>query len=77
MFDIKFWFSKKHIFLKQKKLAVCGHVSLVLDFKLTQENDDLLSLRHEYMLRYHTLVIKDNEMRISDKRYQNSTVRTF
>ena len=30
------------------------HASRVLDFKLTQENDDLLSLRHK-CLRYHTL----------------------
>ena len=35
-------------------MAVYGHVSLVSDFKLTRENDDLLSSRHKF-LRYRTL----------------------
>ena len=32
---------------KYERTAVYGRASLVLDFKLTWENDDLLSLRHE------------------------------
>ena len=47
LFDVKLLFSKNHIFDKQKKTAVYGRASLVSDFKLTQKNDDLLSLRHK------------------------------
>ena len=32
-----------------------GHASLVSDFKLTRENDGLLSSRYESILRYRTL----------------------
>ena len=46
LFDIKFLFSEKYIFRKQKRAAVSRHASLVLDFKLTRENDDLLYSRH-------------------------------
>ena len=69
LFDVKFLFSENHIFRKQKRTAVYGPASVVLDFKLTRENDDLLSLRHpaeEY-----------TKMRIPDKRYQINTVRAF
>ena len=37
-----FLFSENHIFRKQKRTAVYGRASLVLDFELTGENDDLL-----------------------------------
>ena len=46
-FGIKFLFSKTHIFCKRKRTAVYGRSSLVLDFKLTWQSDDLLSLRHK------------------------------
>ena len=39
-------FSEKHILRKQKRTAVYGRASLVSDFKLTRENDDLLYSRH-------------------------------
>ena len=42
-----FLLSKNHIFVKQKRTAVYGRASLVSDFKLTWENDDLLSPRHK------------------------------
>ena len=45
LFDVKFLFSENHIFRKQTRLAVYGCASLVSDFKLTRENDDLLSSR--------------------------------
>ena len=47
LFDVKFLFSENQIFRKQKRTAVYGRVSLVSDFKLTRENDDLLSLRQK------------------------------
>ena len=46
-FDVKFLFSEKHIFRKQKKTPVYGRAFVVSDFKLTRENDDLLSSRHK------------------------------
>ena len=47
LFDVKFLCSEKHIFRKQKRTAVFGRATLVWDFKLTRENDDLLSLWHK------------------------------
>ena len=47
LFDFKFLFSKTHAFRKQKRTAVYGRASLILDFKLTRENDDLLFPRHK------------------------------
>ena len=47
LFDVKFLFSENHIFRKQKRTAVYGRTSLVLDFKLNWENDDLLSSRNK------------------------------
>ena len=40
-------FSENHVFCKQKRMSVYGLVSLILDFKLTQENDDRLSSREK------------------------------
>ena len=40
LFEVKFLFSEKHIFHKQKRTAVHGHASVVLDVKLNQGNDD-------------------------------------
>ena len=45
--DIKILFSEKNIHRKQKRAAVYRRASLVLDFKLTRENDDLLSPRYK------------------------------
>ena len=47
LFDVKYLFSENYIFCKQKRMAVYGLASLVSDFKLTWENDDLLSSRHK------------------------------
>ena len=47
LFDVKFLFSENHVFRKQKRTAVYGLVPLALDFKLTRENDDLLSSRYK------------------------------
>ena len=47
LFDVKFLFSEKHIFRKQKRTGVYLRASVFLDFKLTRENDDLLSSRHK------------------------------
>ena len=47
LFDVKFLFSKKYIFHKQKRTAVCGCASVFSDFKLTRENDDLSYSRHK------------------------------
>ena len=45
LIDVKFLFSENHIFRKQTRTAVYGSAPLVSDFKLTRENDDLLSSR--------------------------------
>ena len=47
LFDVKLLFSENHTFRIQNRTAVYGRASLVSDFKLTQKNDDLLSLRHK------------------------------
>ena len=47
LFDVKFLFSEKHTLRKQKRTAVCGRALVFLDFKLTQENDEKLSLGHK------------------------------
>ena len=47
LFDVKFLFSEKYIFCKQNRTAVYGRASLVLGFKLTGKNDDLLSSRYK------------------------------
>ena len=39
----------RNIFHKQKRTAAGGCASVFLDFKLTRENDDLLSSRHKYI----------------------------
>ena len=41
LLEVKFLFSKKHIFREQKRMAVYGRASLVSGFKLTREDDDL------------------------------------
>ena len=46
-FDVKTLFSKKHVFRKQNRTAAFGFTSVVLDFKLTQGNVDLLFSRHK------------------------------
>ena len=38
---------RKNIFRKQKRTAVYGRASVVSDFKLTRENNDLLSARYK------------------------------
>ena len=46
--DVKLLFSDIFvIFRKEKRTAVYKSTSLVLDFKLTRENDNLLSLRYK------------------------------
>ena len=50
---------------------------LVSDFKLTRENDDLLSSRHKYIFEVPHPVQEYTKMRIPDKRYRTNTVRTF
>ena len=44
LLDVKFLFSENHVFCKQRKTTCLwsyGCASLILDFKLTRENDDL------------------------------------
>ena len=57
LFDVKFLFSKNHVFCKQRRTACSwsyGRASLVSDFKLTRENDDLFFETNKF-LRYRTL----------------------
>ena len=76
-FDVKSLFSENHIFRKQKRTAVYGCGSLVLDFKLTPENDDLLSSRHKYIFEVPHPVQEYTKTRILDKRYQTNTFCTI
>ena len=46
-------FSENHVFCKKKSMSVYGLMSLILDFKLTQENDDLLSSREKQIFTTH------------------------
>lgn len=77
LFHVKFWFSENNIFRKHKRADAYRRASIVLNFKLIRENNDLLSLRHKQIFEVLHPVYKYAKMRISDKRYQNSTVRTF
>ena len=70
LLNVKFWFSKKHIFPKQQTTAVYGRASIVLDFKLTRENDDLLFSRHKNFLGVPHPVHEYTKMQIFNKRYQ-------
>ena len=54
-----------------------GRASLVSDFKLTWENDDLLSSRHKIFFEVPHPVQEYTKMRIPDKRYRTNTVCTF
>ena len=77
LFDAKCLFSKNHIFCKQKRMAVYGRESLASDFKLTWENDDLLSSRHKQIFEVPHPVQEYTKMRIPDKRYRTNMVCTF
>ena len=77
LFDVKSLFSEDHIFCKQKRAAVYGCRSLVLDFKLTRENDDLLSSRHKFIFEVPHPVQEYTKTWILDKRYQTNTFCTF
>ena len=66
------------IFRKQKRTAVYRHVSLVLDFKLTQEIM-ICYLRETKLLRYRNLCIltEYTKMQILNKKCQTNMVHTF
>ena len=75
-----FCFSEKHIFRKQKRMAVYGRASLTSDFKLTLENDDISKYRYTDTDKIFEVLFPVHEytkMRIPNKRYQTNTVRTF
>ena len=79
LFDVKFLFSKNHVFRKQNRTARLWSygLSLVSDFKLTRENDDLF---FETLIIFYAVLHPEQEytkMRIPDKRYRTNTVRTF
>ena len=77
LFDVKLLFCYKNIFRKHKRMAVYGPASLILDIKLTQKNDDLLSSRHRYIFEVPHPLHEYAKMRISNKRYQTNRVHTF
>ena len=56
LLDVNFLFLENRIFRKQKRTTVYRHSSLVLDFKLIRENDDLLSSRHKQVL-FHKISV--------------------
>ena len=68
---------KKRIFCKQNRIPVYGRTSLVSDFKLTRENDDLQSSRYKYIFEVPHPLHEYTKMRIPNRRYQTNTVRTF
>ena len=79
LFDVKFLFYEKHIFRKQKRTAVYGRASVVSDFKLTWENDDLFSSRPVIFVIFEVphSVHEYTKMRIPGKMYLTNTARTF
>ena len=77
LFNVKFLLSKNHIFVTQKRTAVYGRASLVSDFKLTWENDDLLSPRHKEIFEVQHPVYEYTKMRIPYKRYQTNKAHAF
>ena len=77
LFGIKILFSKEHIFRKQKRTVVYGRASLVSDFQLTRENDDLLSSRHKQSFEVPHPVHEHTKMRMPNKRYITNTTRIF
>ena len=54
-----------------------GSASLDLDFKLTRENDDLLSLRQKQIFEVPHPVQEYTKMRIHDRKYRTNTFCTF
>ena len=72
-------FRKSYLLQTEEKgcLRTYGHASLVSDFKLIRENDDLLSSRHKHIFEGLHLVQEYTKMQIADKRYQTNTVHTF
>ena len=77
LFGPKLLFSEKHIFRKQKRMAVCGRASVFSGFKLSRENYELLSLRHKWIFKVMHPLHESTIMRVSNKRYLTDTVRTF
>ena len=69
--------SEYHIFHKQKRMAVYGCASIVLDFKLTRENDYLLFSRGKLIFEASHSVQEHTKVKIPNKKYQTNTVHTF
>ena len=70
-------FSENHIFYKQKRMTVYRRASIVLDFKLTRENDYLLFSRDKYIFEASHSVQEHTKVQIPNKKYQTNTVHTF
>ena len=66
-----------NIFHKQKRMVVYGRTSLLLDFKLTRENDDLFSSRYKNFFEVPHPVQEYTKMQIPDKKYLTNTAGTF
>ena len=62
---------------KQKRTPVFGRASVFSDFKLTRENDDLLSLWHKLIFKEPHPVQEYIIIQIPNKRYQTNTVHNF
>ena len=60
-----------------KRAAVYGRASVLLDFKFTWENDELLASQHRQNFEVPHLVHEYTKMQIPNKRYQTNTVCTF
>ena len=54
-----------------------GRTTLNLNFKPTQEKDDMLSSRHKKSFEVPHPVEEYTKMQILDKRYRTNTVHTF
>ena len=75
-FTSNFCFEKR-IFYKQNRMTVYGRASLVPDFKLTRENNNLLSSRYKLIFEISHPVYEHMKVGIPNRRYQTNTVRTF
>ena len=76
--DVKLLFSEIFvIFRKEKRTAVYKSTSLVLDFKLTRENDNLFSLRYKWISEVPHPVHEYTKMQILNRRHLTNPARTF
>ena len=72
-----FCFPKNMYFARRERLFMDARASVVSYFKLTRENDDLLSSRRKYIFEVPHSVHEYTKMQIPGKRYLSNTACTI